>query len=73
MDKLKLFIDDNREAFEDRTMPLVHSERFSAKLQQRRRGRTWLYSLGAFVAAACIALLVVVHFPNIMERIAPTP
>lgn len=57
MDKLKNFIDTNREAFEDDLLPEGHFERFEQKLAVPRKSRATLYSLCAFAAAACIALL----------------
>ena len=57
MDKLKNFIDTNREAFEDDLLPEGHFERFEQKLAVPRKSRAMLYSLCAFAAAACIALL----------------
>ena len=55
MDKLKNFIDTNREAFEDDLLPEGHFERFEKKLPPARRKHFKLYSLSAFAAAAAIA------------------
>ena len=52
MDKLKNFIDTNREAFEDDLLPEGHFERFEQKLAVPRKSRATLYSLCAFAAAA---------------------
>ena len=52
MDKLKHFIDTNREAFEDDLLPEGHFERFEQKLAAPRKSRATLYSLCAFAAAA---------------------
>ena len=54
MDKLKNFIDTNREAFEDDLLPEGHFERFEKKLPPARRKHFKLYSLSAFAAAAAI-------------------
>ncbi len=64
MDKLKNFIDTNREAFEDDLLPVGHFERFEQKLAAPRKSRAMLYSLCAFVAAACIALLFLFELPG---------
>ena len=57
MDKLKNFIDANRDAFEeDEMLPEGHFERFEQKLPKPRKNRAALYSLSAFVIAASIAL-----------------
>lgn len=53
MDKLKNFIDTNREAFEDDLLPEGHFERFEQKLAVPRKSRATLYSLCAFAAADC--------------------
>ena len=63
MDKLKNFIDTNREAFEDDLLPEGHFERFEQKLAVPRKSRATLYSLCAFAAAACIALLFLFKLP----------
>lgn len=47
MDKLKNFIDTNREAFEDDLLPEGHFERFEQKLAVPRKSRATLYSLCA--------------------------
>ena len=52
MDKLKNFIDTNREAFEDDLLPEGHFERFEQKLAAPRKSQATLYSLCAFAAAA---------------------
>ena len=64
MDKLKNFIDTNREAFEDDLLPEGHFERFEQKLAAPRKSRATLYSLCAFAAAACIALLFLFKMPG---------
>ena len=48
MDKLKNFIDTNREAFEDDLLPEGHFERFEQKLAVPRKSRATLYSLCTF-------------------------
>ncbi len=57
MDKLKHFIEANREAFENETPPEGHLERFERKLAVRRQRRTVLYGFSAIAVAATIALL----------------
>ena len=64
MDKLKNFIDTNKEAFEDDLLPEGHFERFEKKLPPARRNRFGLYSLCAFAAAASIALLFLFRLPG---------
>lgn len=64
MDKLKNFIDTNREAFEDDLLPEGHFERFEQKLAAPRKSRATLYSLCTFAAAACIALLFLFKLPG---------
>ena len=55
MDKLKNFIDANRDAFkEDEMLPEGHFERFEQKLPKPRKNRAALYSLSAFAIAASI-------------------
>lgn len=49
MDKLKNFIDTNREAFEDDLLPEGHFERFEQKLAVPRKSRAMLYSLCALL------------------------
>lgn len=64
MDKLKKFIDTNREAFEDDLLPEGHFDRFEKKLPPIRRKHFKLYSLCAFAAAASIALLLLLRMPG---------
>ena len=64
MDKLKKFIDTNREAFEDDLLPEGHFDRFEKKLPPARRKHFKLYSLCAFAAAASIALLLLLRMPG---------
>ena len=65
MDKLKNFIDANRDAFEeDEMLPEGHFERFEQKLPKPRKNRAALYSLSAFVIAASIALLLLFRLPG---------
>lgn len=63
MDRLKDFIDTNREAFEDELLPDGHFERFEQRLAAPRRSRATLYSLYAFAAAACLAFLFLFRLP----------
>lgn len=64
MDKLKNFIDTNREAFEDDLLPEGHFDRFEKKLPPARKTHFKLYSLCAFAAAASIALLLLLQIPG---------
>ncbi|MDL2281631.1 hypothetical protein LJC44_00755 [Parabacteroides sp. OttesenSCG-928-G06] len=59
MDKLKQFIDNNREAFDNVELPEGHLERFEKKLSTRGKRRTLWYSLYGAAAAACIALMII--------------
>ncbi|MDH6307019.1 hypothetical protein M2459_003708 [Parabacteroides sp. PF5-5] len=59
MDKLKHFIDNNKEAFDDEFLPEGHFERFEKKLPSpphKRQGK--LFSLLSFAAAAAVTLFV---------------
>lgn len=64
MDKLKCFIDTNREAFEDDRLPEGHFDRFAEKLQEPRKKRLRVFSLCAFAAAASIALIFLLRIPG---------
>lgn len=64
MDKLKKFIDTNREAFDDDQLPEGHFDRFATKLQAPCKKRYRLFSLCAFAAAASIALLFLLRMPG---------
>ena len=64
MDKLKNFIDMNREAFEDDLLPEGHLGRFEQKLAAPRKSRVTLHIFCAFAAAACIALLLLFKLPG---------
>lgn len=64
MDKLKNFIDTNREAFEEDLLPEGHFDRFEKKLPTARGRHFKLYSFCAFVAAACIALAFLIRLPG---------
>lgn len=64
MDKLKDFIDNNRNAFNDEYLPDGHFERFEQKLPAPRRKWVRLYSLFAFAAAACATLLILLNIPG---------
>lgn len=72
MDKLKDFIDLNKEAFEEVEMPEGHFERFERKLErQGRRQPILLYGVGTIAAAAVAALLLLIGRPD--KDIAPEP
>jgi len=63
MDKLKDFIDQHRQEFEDEQLPLGHLGRFEQKLKPQRKDRTVLFTIVGFAAAACIALLLIYQLP----------
>lgn len=75
MDKLKDFIEANPEMFNDETLPEGHLERFEQKLtstsSSKHFGKKQLYMIGAFVIAACFALLLILRIPG--ESISPAP
>ncbi|WP_337941850.1 hypothetical protein [Parabacteroides sp.] len=65
MDKLKNFIDTNKEAFEDDLLPEGHFDRFEKKLPDApHKGHFKLYSLCTFAAAASIALFFLFRMPG---------
>lgn len=64
MDKLKNFIDTNKEAFEDDLLPEGHFERFEKKLPAPRKSHLTLYALSAFAVAASITLLLILRLPG---------
>lgn len=64
MDKLKNFIDSNRETFDDELLPEGHLERFTQKLPAPRKNHVKLYSLLAFATAACITLFLLLRLPG---------
>lgn len=72
MDKLKDFIDTNREAFEDERLPEGHFERFVQKLPESRQGRRMkIYALYACLAAVCAALLFLIYTPENKDMLVP--
>lgn len=74
MDKLKNFIDANRDAFEeDEMLPAGHFERFEQKLPRPRKNRAVLYSLCTFALAASIALLFLFRLPGGTDILEPLP
>lgn len=64
MDKLKNFIDTNREAFEEDLLPEGHFDRFEKKLPKASKKHFKRYSLCAFAAAASIALVFLLRMPG---------
>lgn len=64
MDKLKEFIDTNREAFDDDLLPEGHLARFEQKLPVSRKSHAKRYTLIAFAVAACIACILLVRLPG---------
>jgi len=61
MDKLKNFIDKNRETFEEEQLPAGHLERFEKKLPKKSAGMEFRIVLYTLVAAASVALLFFFH------------
>ncbi len=59
MDKLKHFVDSNKEAFEDELLPLGHFERFEKKLPAPYKRRNRLIGIFSVAAAAAVALFVI--------------
>lgn len=76
MDKLKDFIDKNREAFENEALPEGHLERFMQKQRagtNKRQVRIYTF-WGAFAAAAVAALLLLLRMPGENEFfLVPAP
>lgn len=64
MDKLKEFVQDNIEAFDEDFLPEGHFERFEKKLPREQKRRFSLFSLSALAAAASLALLFLVGSPQ---------
>lgn len=64
MDKLKQFIEDHRDEFDDIQLPEGHFERFEKKMRPPRRQqpfRLWFLTVAA--VAACIAALFILRLP----------
>lgn len=65
MDKLKKFIDTNRDAFDDEKLPEGHFGRFEKKLPvSQRNKKIRLYSWCAVLAAASVMLLLFLKLPG---------
>lgn len=64
MDKLKDFIQDNIEDFEDNLLPEGHFERFEKKLPHEQKRRLSLFRLSALAAAASVALFFLLRTPG---------
>ncbi len=64
MDKLKDFIQDNIEAFDDDFLPEGHFERFEKKLPREQKRRFSLFRLSALAAAASLALFFLIGTPE---------
>ncbi|MDF9829198.1 hypothetical protein [Parabacteroides sp. PF5-6] len=58
MDKLKQFIDEHRQEFDDFELPEGHLARFEKKLPRRAKRHTLWYTVYGVAAAACIALFI---------------
>lgn len=61
MDKLKDFIADNRQAFEDLSLPEGHEERFREKLSRRKTRSIRRRAIWLAVAASIVGFLFVFH------------
>jgi len=61
MDKLKNFVDNNLEQFDDIELPKGHRERFEKKLKAQNRKPIIRYALWTTIAAACAALFLLVN------------
>ena len=74
MDRLKHFIDTNRDAFEEEQLSEDHLERFEKRLPHPRRSLPIRYNLYAIIAAACISLLILFNLPweNESSKVSPT-
>lgn len=70
-DKLKQFINSNRNEFNEEFLPEGHLKRFNAKLPEHRNNRKKIFSLLVTVTAACIALLFVFKSPLIPNKHQP--
>jgi hypothetical protein len=66
MDKLKNFIDSNREAFDSDSLPERHLERFRKKLGRKRRIRH--IGLAAMTMAAAVGLLLFLKIQSEMRN-----
>ncbi len=64
MDKLKDFIQDNIEAFDEDFLPEGHFERFEKKLPREQKRRFSLFRLSALAAAASLALFFLIGTPK---------
>lgn len=62
MDKLRLFIEQNREAFDREELPAGHAERFGRKLPVRRRRFSLPVRLVAGAAAAVLLFALLLPF-----------
>ena len=62
MDKLKQYIDENREAFDELPMPDGHQARFEKKLMQSRKHTLREFSFYGALLAACVALFFLLRF-----------
>jgi hypothetical protein len=61
MDKLKKYIEDNKDSFDDIRLPEGHLERFADKLEKsnaRKTKRVWLISLLSSAAAMLLLLFI---------------
>lgn len=62
MDKLKQYIQNNREMFDQEELPVGHELRFMQKLS-RKRNRVKLFACYALAVAASVAVLIMSVFP----------
>lgn len=71
MDKLKRFIDDNREAFDaDEMLPAGHSERFEQKLSENKSKKVYRLIAYSLAIAASAALWFIARMPT---TVSPQP
>jgi len=64
MDKLKSFIENNREEFDNIPLPEGHMERFQEKLNSKGPSHFKRYMLYGMAAAACSTLLILFSLPG---------
>lgn len=74
MDKLKNFIENNKQEFEDIELPVGHMERFKDKLEAQKKKTVRRRLVWGVVAAACLGILFTIqtqyskdHMDNLCE------
>lgn len=68
MDKLKDFIDNNKQAFDDIELPAGHDERFSNKLNGRRKLTVRRRLAWVIATAACLGILFTIQTQYTKEK-----